>query len=154
IAACGGLTTEDGVRALEAYARLAATQEGLVRLSDGSRAPQNKDAQLAQGVELARGDTDDGALGSAGVKDMAMLSRREPKVARAMEVPLFAWSARAARLHVVSRLVDQSLDEWLLRMALSQRNHLKQCCGEELRLLLLNGGVGAGRAAAVLEDAQ
>ena len=151
IRACGGQKPLSAVAALQAYAHAAATPDGmeLIRYGDidSRRSP---DATLALGIHLAHEpDIDD----ETAAQVIASVRRtRPPAVAFALEAPLFAWSAPAARRHVVARLADRDLDDRLLRIALNGRNVLAASVGPELRALLARGGTGAGRAAALLDD--
>ena len=150
ITACGGVTATDGVAALEAYARLAATPEGLEQLR-GRTAPTS--GLLAQGISLAHDGGSDDSLTAAVAQRLVALRSREPKVALALESPLFAWESLAAKRHVVARLADASLDDSLLRRALQRRTAIATSCGPELTAQLQRGGIGAGRAAAMIGQA-
>lgn len=154
ITACGGFSAKEATRALEAYARAAATPAGLerVRGSDISLG-QSTDNELALGVSLAHRGIDDDAIVKAVIKRIRRLRRREPAVAHALERPLFSWRSRAALGYVVSRLATEKLDDRLLRSALEQRSLLAQNDSPGLRALVRRGGVVAGRAAAILGHA-
>jgi hypothetical protein len=151
IRACGGEQPLDALVALQAYARAAATPEGLEQVRGSIiHSPKPLDQKVAIGIDLAHGETADDRVVAQVIA--ALPRSRPPAVAFALEAPLFAWTGRAAQLHVVSRLADRDPDDRLLRLALDGRNVLAASVGPELRALLARGGTGAGRAAAVLED--
>lgn len=152
IAACGGVTPAAGVAALEAYARLAATAAGLRKLRQAAGTQGTLDTRVAQGLSLAHSSAGDDALVAAVIRRVVALRPREPKVALALEAPLFTWEAHAAQRHVISRLADARLADSLLHRALVERPTLAAGYGQELRALLRGGGIAAGRAAAVLDD--
>lgn len=152
ITACGGVKPAAGVAALEAYARLAATPAGLRKLRQAAGPQDGLDARVAQGLSLAYSGAGDDALVAAVLQRVAALRPREPKVALALEAPLFAWEAPAAQRHVVARLAAARLEDSLLHRAISERQALAAGFAQELRALLHRGGPAAGRAAAVLDE--
>lgn len=152
IIACGGVTPQAGVAALETYARLAATPAGLEKLRELESATRSTiDAGLALGLILARASRADEALITALTERVQALRSPEPQVALALAAPLFAWEARGAQRYVVSQLASDTLSDSLLHRALVARPALVAGCGDELRAMLRRGGTAAGRAAAVLE---
>ena len=154
INACGGVTPSEAVEALEMYARLVSTPEGRKKVNrDLTGVDHPIDARTALGIYLAHNGTDDECVVSALAPRIAALRAATPDIARALERPLFAWSLPAARRYVVTRLADPDLADSLFRMALNARNLLADTCRGELRTLAGTGGVAAGRAAAILGDA-
>jgi hypothetical protein len=152
IIACGGVSPRAGVAALETYARLAATSDGMEKLREQENATRSPiDVGLGLGLLLARASTADEALITALIERVQALQSPEPQVALALAAPLFAWEARGAQRYVVSQLASDTLADSLLHRALVARPALVAGCGDELRALLRRGGTAAGRAAAVLE---
>jgi hypothetical protein len=150
IKVCGGQKSRDAVGALLAYARAAATPDGMEQIRYGDINQRPQDEVLALGIQLAHEPTIDDETVTLVVATL----RRMPAdpVAFALEAPLFAWSAKAAHRHVIDRIADRDLDDRLLRMTLDGRSALAAAMGSELRVVLARGGIGAGRAAAVLDD--
>ncbi|HKC86259.1 MAG TPA: HEAT repeat domain-containing protein, partial [Blastocatellia bacterium] len=151
--ACGGLTVEETVAALESCA---ATAE--VSMEDRRGDRQLRISSLSESFDIWVGQIvaeqkyTSEALSAAVVERLKSLRKEKPDVAAKLWLIAQQWRFPAIDLELVERVADGSANLDALLMACERRQDLRAHAGVALRELVDAGGYQAGVGAALLGD--
>ncbi len=151
--ACGGLTIEETVAALEFCAEKA---EVSVKDLRGDRhlgiSSLSESFDIWVGQIIAEQKYTSEALSAAVVERLKSLRKEKPDVAAKLWLIAQQWRFPAIDLELVERVADGSANLEALLMACGRRQDLRAHAGAALRELVDAGGYQAGVGAAVLGD--
>lgn len=152
---CGGLTDEEAAAAIEAYARLWAVPGGIEALVQVREGKGELPLQISIGRIFEDSDTLIVTAGLAALlfERVKALRTKEPLVAQSILriVEVAPWPV--AYQFLAQRLGEGWLDTDALILFLQSRAALQKHAASELQAVLSRGGLAAGVAAVVLEDA-
>ncbi len=132
IVQCGGLSPEESLTDLEAWAQ----DDNLQPLPPG-------ESPVGYGAALARlGPPDESVVVGA----TGLLGKLPPAAARKLQKAIVSWPSLAARQYAVSQLDDQEL----FCIMMEQRSQIAQSCKPALRKLAIAGGRQGGHAMVLL----
>jgi hypothetical protein len=151
--ASGGLSEDEQLAALEAYAAQIVTPEGraeVERHRGYGDAPLN--TQVAIGQYLARQNEVSEGLASLALARAESLQSKAPAVARELLALAQGWQSRLVEADMLRRIGDGVADAKTIVRALERRKRLRDSMGRELRTLADAGGTAPGISAVLLED--
>ena len=151
--ASGGLSEDEQLAALEAYAAKIVTPEGreeVERYRGYGDAPLN--TQVAIGQYLARQNEVSEGLASLALARAESLQSKAPAVARELLALAQGWRSRLVEVDMLRRLGAGVVDAETIVRALDRRKKLCESLGRELRTLADAGGAAPGIAAVLLSD--
>jgi hypothetical protein len=150
--ASGGLSEDEQVSALEAYASQMITPEGrqeVERYRGYGDAPLN--TQVAIGQYLARQEVS-GELASRTLGRAESVQSKMPAVARELLALAQGWESRVVALDMLRRIGAGVADADTIARTLERREKLRASVGQELRDLADAGGAAPGIAAVLLAN--
>lgn len=149
------ISLDQKVVAAEVFARLHVTEEGKRILEQAqmltSEKPLPVKASLGTWV-LRTGHGDRRLVAKLLDRTLALKSRHDP-AARILQETVLGWDVPEVHKFLVARLEDGDVDDVVLRALLDQRKILRAAHRKRIAQSIARGGVVAGIAAAVLEDA-
>jgi HEAT repeat protein len=156
LAECGGFSDDEVAEAIEAYSKVAVTEEGEqeidrimtgdsdnvlpLKVSIGHILSERKKFHAAEGLVLML------------IERANSLRASQPAVARQILRSVEGVPLRVAEINLVERIGDGWADVAALTLALENRDSIQKSAGDELYSLIKQGGYAAGIAAAVLND--
>ncbi len=151
LAKCGGFSDDEAAAAIEAYAGMAATDEGKATIKEVSSGETEKAPSLNAliGQILFEGDVSWATEGAATLLFDRMKELR-PEVARIILNKIRALPLNIAIVKLVERIGNGSADIADLKLALRERDTLAQDLRDELTELIKRGGYASGIAAIAL----
>jgi hypothetical protein len=151
--ASGGLSDDEQLAALEAYANIISTPEGRVeveRYRGSSDAPLS--TQIAIGQYLARQNEVSEGLASRALARAESLQSKAPTVARELLALAQSWQSRLVEADMLRRIGAGAADADTIVRALERRKRLRESVRRELLDLAGLGGAAPGIAAVLLAD--
>jgi hypothetical protein len=156
---CGGLSDDEMAAAIEAYARMTFTVEGVQEIDRVTRI-NGADKALPLDLKVGLGRTLRKLMPIHGAEGLAVrlferakaLRATDPAVAREILSGIEFAPLRAARINLVERIGEGAVDAYSVARALKDRDALRESAGDELYGLVKQGGHAAGVAAAILND--
>jgi PBS lyase HEAT-like repeat-containing protein len=151
--ASGGLSEDEQVVALEAYAARIVTPEGreeIERYRGYGDAPLN--TQVAIGQYMARQIEVSDGLASRALARAESLQSKAPVVARELLTVAQGWQSQLVEVDILRRIGAGVADAETIVRALERRKRLRECMGRELRTLADAGGSAPGISAVLLAD--
>src|SRR5262245_3911687 len=152
--ASGGLSEDEQLAALEAYAAKIVTPEGRAEVEAyrGFGHPPPKNTQVAIGQHLSRQKEVSEGLASRALARAESLQIEAPAVARELLAVAQGWRSRLVELDMLRRIGAGVADAKIIVNSLERRERLRDGAGRELRTLMDAGGAAPGIAAVLLED--
>jgi hypothetical protein len=151
--ACGGLTEEEQVNALEAYATKMSTPEGR---EDLTRYRSNRDEPLpipeSIGKYIALQNDVSESLVKAVLTRATILKNSNQPLAQSLLEIAQQWQSRQVDLDMIRRIAAGTADAKTIANALSRREKLRESLGTELQSLMASNGSAPGIAAVLLDD--
>jgi len=151
--ACGGLTEEEQVNALEAYAIKMSTPEGR---EDLTRYRSNGDDPLpileSIGKYLALQNDAPEPLVKAVLARATNLKKSNQPLAQTLLEIAQQWQSRQVDLDMLHRIAAGTADANTIANALSRREKLRETLGVELQSLMASNGSAQSIAAVLLDD--
>ncbi len=151
--ASGGLSEDEQLAALEAYAAKIVTPEGhaeVERYRSYGDAPLNQ--QVAIGQYLSQQKEVSESLASQTLARAESLRSKNPAMARKLLTVAQGWRSRLVELDMLRRIEAGEADAETMARTLEIRERLRAGVGRELRNLPDAGGATPGVAAVLLED--
>ena len=156
LAECGGLSDDEMVAAVEAYAKMVVTEAGAEEI-DLAKYP-NPEKPLPLNVSIGRilyeSETIQATEGLAvGLIERAKALRAsQPAVARLILGSIEGVPLPVVEINLIERIGAGWADVDTLKVALENRDSIQKSAGDELYDLIKQGGYAAGIAAAILND--
>ena len=151
--ACHGLTEEELLEAIEAYALKTLTPEGIEELAPYRRSGLPPlTIPLLIGRVLVNQEAANEALVKAVLQRAEALKERNPQVAQALLTIAHKWTGRQVDWDLINRIGNGSANAETIVQALERRSQLRESLELELRGLLAASGPAQGVAAVLLAD--
>jgi hypothetical protein len=151
--ASGGITEEEQLSALEAYAMELTTSEGRASVERyRSGAGELLPLPVSIGKYLAGKQDAPDSLITAALERVRDLQQKNPALASALLQITQGWQTRRVDLDMLQRIATGTADAGTIANALGRRAELVKSVGAELQSLVSAGGAAQGIAAVLADD--
>ncbi len=148
-----GLTQEEQIQGLEAYALKRTTPEGREEVErDRDSEAEPREIPVSIGRYLAGLAEVPDWLARAVLFQAESLKKTSPAVANQLIEISHGWQGRQVNLDMINRIENGSADANMIVQALERREKLRESAGPELHALLAAGGSAPGISAVLLND--
>ncbi|NTV81209.1 MAG: HEAT repeat domain-containing protein, partial [Candidatus Aminicenantes bacterium] len=155
LVACGGVTEDEAVSSVEAYAEEVATQgtEGELRVALPMQASGGRTApSVLIGMYLAEFPLPGEAVARRLLERARSLGPKAPQVAAALREVLADWPAQVIDQELATLIADDAADTSTITIALRRRDSMRLKAIKELEKAAASGGIAAGAAALLLGE--
>lgn len=154
IIACGGLTVDEQLSALEYYAEFISKPENIKKIQN--RSPYEDENPLPKAVSvgknLAEQIAPDEKLIRLLIQRQKILQKEKPETAKILSGIMSRWEGRLIDLEMLDRIGDGKADIETIVGALARREELRTGFLNEIYALRVKNGLAGGIAACLLED--
>ncbi|MDQ3749908.1 MAG: HEAT repeat domain-containing protein, partial [Acidobacteriota bacterium] len=152
--ACGGISDDEQMAALEAYATMVSTPEGVqkITVNDYDELGTPLPLQMSVGRFLSEQTEPSDGLVTRALKRLKVLRKTNSATAIVLSDIMRKWQGRVIFLEMVRQIGNGAADVETIVNALAKRKMLREKLPLELSLMRGKGGLQRGISAVILED--
>ena len=152
--ACGGISDDEQMAALEAYATAVSTPEGLqkITVNDYDELETPLPVEMSVGRFLSQQTEPSDGLVARALERLKILRKTNPTTAIVLSDIMRKWQGRVIFLEMVRQIGSGAADAETIVNALAKRKMLREKLPLELSLMREKSGLARGISAVILED--